>query len=124
MTTPGTNVTYPGGTYPVVGGTGTGATFIVTTTPMGQINSVTIGEPGVGYTVGDQLSIVAGNNDLVVNVDSISIGEFRQPIQSDYIWGAVIPPGTSSFDMNGAITVPVSGARFRGTGAFTVIITT
>lgn len=45
-------------------------------------------------------------------------------VQSDYIWGAVIPHGTSSFDMDGAITVPVSGARFRGTGEFTVIVTT
>ena len=40
------------------------------------------------------------------------------------IWGQVIPPGTSSFDFNGAVTVPVSGARLRGTGAFTVIVTT
>lgn len=45
-------------------------------------------------------------------------------VQSDYIWSQVIPPGTSSFDMDGAITVPVSGARFRGTGEFTVIVTT
>lgn len=44
-------------------------------------------------------------------------------VQSDYIWGQVIPPGTSSFDFNGAVTVPISGTRFRGTGEFTVIIT-
>ena len=45
-------------------------------------------------------------------------------VQSDYIWSQVIPPGTSSFDFDGAITVPISGARLRGTGEFTVIITT
>ncbi len=45
-------------------------------------------------------------------------------VQSDYIWAQVIPPGTSSFDMNNIITVPISGTRFRGTGDFTVIVTT
>ena len=77
MTQPGTNVPVPGGEYPVVGGTGTGATFIVTTTPMGTIDSVTIGEPGKDYTIGDQLSIDAGNDDLIVNVDYVGKGDFR-----------------------------------------------
>ena len=45
-------------------------------------------------------------------------------VQSNYIWGQVIPTGTSSFDFDSAVTVPVSGALFRGTGEFTVIITT
>ena len=45
-------------------------------------------------------------------------------VQSNYIWAQVIPTGTSSFDMNNVITVPVSGAMFRGTGEFTVIVTT
>ena len=45
-------------------------------------------------------------------------------VQSNYIWGQVIPTGTSSFDFDGAVTVPVSGALFRGTGEFTIIITT
>ena len=40
-------------------------------------------------------------------------------VQSNYIWSQVIPHGTSSFDFDGAVTVPVSGARFRGTGDFT-----
>lgn len=45
-------------------------------------------------------------------------------VQSDYIWAQVIPPGTSSFDFDGAVTVPISGTRLRGTGEFTVIVTT
>ena len=45
-------------------------------------------------------------------------------VQSNYIWAQVIPTGTSSFDFVGAVTVPVSGAMFRGTGDFTVIVTT
>ena len=45
-------------------------------------------------------------------------------VQSDYIWSQVIPPGTSSFDFNGAVTVPVSRVRFRGTGEFNLIVET
>ena len=45
-------------------------------------------------------------------------------VQSNYIWAQVIPTGTSSFDFDGAVTVPISGTRLRGTGAFTVIVTT
>ncbi len=45
-------------------------------------------------------------------------------VQSDYIWSQVIPPGTSSFNFNNAVDVPVCGVKFRGTGEFTVIITT
>lgn len=45
-------------------------------------------------------------------------------VQSNYIWAQVIPTGTSSFDFDGAVTVPISGVRLRGTGAFTVIVTT
>ena len=44
-------------------------------------------------------------------------------VQSDYIWSQVIPNGTSSFDFDGAVAVPISGSRFRGTGEFSVIIT-
>ena len=76
MTQPGTNVI--AGTYPVVGGTGTGATFIVTTTPGLEVDSVTIGDPGEGYTVGDQLSIEAGNNDLIVNTDYVGKGDLKK----------------------------------------------
>ncbi len=76
MTQPGTNVL--AGTYPVTGGTGSGATFILTVTLMGEVDSVTIGEPGEGYTVGDQLSVVAGNNDLIVNTDYVGIGNFKK----------------------------------------------
>jgi hypothetical protein len=77
MVQPGTNVPVPGDEYPVVGGTGTDATFIVTTTPMGTIDSVTIGEPGKDYSVNDQLSIDAGNDDLIVNADFVGTGDYK-----------------------------------------------
>ena len=44
-------------------------------------------------------------------------------VQSDYIWAQVIPPGTSSFDFDSAVTVPVGGTTNRKTGRITVIIT-
>lgn len=62
------------------------------------------------YASGSFSNFVGSNSDHIV--------------QSDYVWGYVAPPGTSSFDFNSAVTVPVSGAMFRGTGEFTVIITT
>jgi hypothetical protein len=43
--------------------------------------------------------------------------------QSNYIFAQVIPPGTSSFNFNNAITIPVSNVYFRGTGAYNLIVT-
>lgn len=45
-------------------------------------------------------------------------------VQSNYIWSQVIPHGTSSFNFDHAIDVPVCSVKFRGTGDFTLIITT
>lgn len=45
-------------------------------------------------------------------------------VQSDYIWGAVIPEGSSEFDFTPAVTVPTGSVYFRGTGNLTVTITT
>ena len=45
-------------------------------------------------------------------------------IQSDYIWGVVVPPSASNVDFNAAVTVPTGSVRFRGTGNLTVTITT
>lgn len=76
MTTPGTNVV--AGIYDVVGGTGTGAKFQVFVDGMGTITSVAINVAGSDYTIGDQLTITAGNNDLVVNVDYVGIGDYSK----------------------------------------------
>jgi len=56
------------------------------------------------------------SNFIRVNEDHI--------VQSDYIWSAVIPEGTSDFDFTPAITVPTGSVYFRGTGNLTVTITT
>lgn len=74
MTQPGTNIA--SGTYDVTGGSGTDATFIITSTPMGQTEIIDIGNPGKDYQVGDQLSVNEGNLDLIVNVDSIGVGDY------------------------------------------------
>lgn len=45
-------------------------------------------------------------------------------VQSDFIFSQVIPPGTSSFVFNNAVTIPVGNVLFKGTGNFNIIITT
>jgi hypothetical protein len=45
---------------------------------MGTITNVDIYVAGNGYTIGDQLTIIAGNNDLIVNVDYVGIGDYSK----------------------------------------------
>lgn len=75
MTQPGTDIT--SGTYDVTGGTGSGATFIIVSNGMGAVQSVSIGDAGSGYTIGDQLSVNEGNLDLIVNCDSVGTGNYK-----------------------------------------------
>ena len=44
-------------------------------------------------------------------------------VQSDYIWSCVVPPGSSSFTFNNAVTIPAGRVLFKGTGDFKVDIT-
>ena len=44
-------------------------------------------------------------------------------VQSNYIWGCVVPPGSSSFTFNNAVTIPAGRVLFKGTGEFKVDIT-
>ena len=48
----------------------------------------------------------------------------NNPVRGDYIFGTVVPPGTSSFVLTPGATIPVSESIFRGTGDFTLILTT
>lgn len=66
---PGTG--YVDGVYAVTGGTGIGATIKITTGP-GQILTATISDPGIGYTIGDTLTIVGGNDDGAIDVATVS----------------------------------------------------
>ena len=45
-------------------------------------------------------------------------------VQSNYIWSCVVPPGSSSFTFNNAVTIHASTVIFKGTGEFDVTITT
>ena len=45
-------------------------------------------------------------------------------VQSNYIWSCVVPPGSSSFTFNNAITIPAGSVFFKGTGEYSVKITT
>tara|TARA_R110000824_G_scaffold19619_1_gene75584 strand:- start:923 stop:1264 length:342 start_codon:yes stop_codon:yes gene_type:complete len=45
-------------------------------------------------------------------------------VDGGFHWGVVIPEGTSSVDFTPGATIPVSESIFRGTGEFTLILTT
>jgi len=78
----------------------------------------TVSDPSTGQYISGSLKAASGSfsNFTGVNEDYI--------VQSDYIWGAVIPEGDSEFDFDPAVTVPTGSVRFRGTGNLTVSITT
>ena len=48
----------------------------------------------------------------------------KEPIKGDFIFSTVVPPGSSSFVLTPGIDIPVSESIFRGTGEFTLILTT
>lgn len=62
---------YAAGTYAVSGGTGNGATVIITVNA-GVVQTATLVEPGAGYTVGDVLTIVNGDSLATVDVATIT----------------------------------------------------
>jgi len=45
-------------------------------------------------------------------------------VNGGFHWGMVIPEGTSSVDFTPGATIPISQSIFRGTGEFTLILTT
>lgn len=67
----------------VAGGTGTGATLIVTGVALGVITSVSIGNPGYGYTAADPLTVTgAGDNNATFTAATVSSAVFND-IQND-----------------------------------------
>lgn len=64
---------YTNGTYTVevTGGTGTGAVLEIVVTG-GTVDDVTVINPGKGYTVGDTLTLVGGNDDATIDVGTIT----------------------------------------------------
>jgi hypothetical protein len=78
----------------------------------------TVADPSTGQYISGSLKAASGSFSGYINIQSTEI------VQSDYIWGAVIPEGDSNFDFNPAVTVPTGSVRFRGTGNLTVTIIT
>lgn len=74
MVQAGTNV--PTDIYDATGGSGTLAELDVHSNGMNTTTHVDIHVAGSGYKVGDQLSVDAGDNNLIVNVDSVGIGTY------------------------------------------------
>ena len=77
LTTFGTG--YSDGTVSVTGGTGTGATFAITTSG-GSIVSASVVDGGSGYTVSDNLTLVGGDNGAQLSVDSLTAGGVIQSV--------------------------------------------
>ena len=45
-------------------------------------------------------------------------------VDGGYIWSIVVPPGSSSVVFTPGATIPVSESKFRGTGEYTLTLTT
>ena len=57
------------------GGTGTGLTVsIATAQPAGTVTSITVVNPGSGYTTGDVITVVGGNNNATIQVGIVNPG--------------------------------------------------
>tara|TARA_B100000963_G_scaffold252286_1_gene221026 strand:- start:4732 stop:5034 length:303 start_codon:yes stop_codon:yes gene_type:complete len=63
------------------------------------------------------------SGSIFSQITSSVIGN-KEPIRGDFIFSTVVPPGTSSFVLTPGIDIPVSESIFRGTGEFTLILTT
>jgi hypothetical protein len=62
---------------PLIGGSGTGATAEVVQATGGIIDTIFITDKGLNYQVGDVLTITGGNNDAIITVDKIGIGNYN-----------------------------------------------
>ena len=61
---------------PLIGGSGTGATAEIVQAIGGIIDTIFITDKGTKYEVGDLLQITGGNDDGVITVDRIGIGNY------------------------------------------------
>jgi hypothetical protein len=59
------------------GGSGNGCKVNVTTNGSGVVTSIVIAKTGQGFTIGDQLTISAGNNDAKFTINSMWNGEIE-----------------------------------------------
>ena len=71
----------------------------------------------LGFYDSSSLKAASGSLNIVSNIPETGI------VQSDYIWGTVVPPGSSSLAFSASLSIPTGSVYFRGTGEFTVNIT-
>lgn len=58
------------------------------------------------------------------NFSNITSSVTNPVVENRFIWGCVVPPGTSSIDFFPGITIPISESKLRGTGEYNMILTT
>lgn len=97
--------------------------FILPTTP---INFTFINPSGSSYFCIETVttSSMYDSNSLKGCDGSWIISESMGFVTSHYIAGAVIQNSSSSIDFTPSNLIPVGGVNFRGTGEYTLIITT
>jgi hypothetical protein len=59
-------------TATVTGGTGVGLIVEITIDALGVVTAVTVLSPGKGYTNGDTVTLVGGNNDATIDIDALA----------------------------------------------------
>ena len=76
-----------GDTGALTGGTGTGATYIVTTVTTGAVTAYTIDAQGLGYVDGDVLTMSQGGADATITVNTVSTESFATITQIERVIG-------------------------------------
>lgn len=125
VTTPGTGYASNNGVA-TSGGSGTGLTIDYLDNGAGGVLSATIDNPGTGYVAGDVVTILDGNNDATITIDTatqiitgtgLKINYVANPI-GEILSTTPLTPGTGYVD---ATSVPTTGGA--GTGCLVNIVT-
>jgi hypothetical protein len=77
---------------------------------IGDVTAAVINNPGTGYTVGDDLTLTGGNNDAVLNVDTVSGGGVITGV-------SIVTPGTG---YTSALGVGVTGGTGNDDATFDI----
>ena len=76
-----------GDTGALTGGTGTGATYTVTTVTTGAVTAYTVDVQGLGYVIGDVLTMSQGGADATITVNTVSTESFGVITQIEKVIG-------------------------------------
>lgn len=90
------------------GGTGSGLKVATTVNASGNITSAVITSPGTGYTPGDLVTIIGGNQDAMVRINSVANSNGKVIITENT---GVTISGSFSFTAYDAVTKQTANCR-------------